>query len=105
VELPEEPLVPPPADWLVLDEQVVWEVVLLHLPPPELGGKSGSGAAVRGCVVVPLAVVTCAEVASSLPGHQATSHPLATVAWTSSPSLRRSVTPVTVESTWPSTNV
>jgi hypothetical protein len=49
--------------------------------------------------------VISAEVASRVPGHQATNHPLPVVVWMSSPSLRTRVTPVTSASTWPSTTV
>ena len=53
----------------------------------------------------PTAVVTWADVAVALPGHQATSHPSSTVATTSCPSSRTSVTPVTPDAVRPSTNV
>jgi hypothetical protein len=46
-------------------------------------------------VVVPLGVVTSAEVTPWLPGHQATNQPPPVVAYTPVPSLRTSVTPLT----------
>jgi hypothetical protein len=72
---------------------------------PEAGGVEGSGGVFRVSVVVPLGVVISAEVASRLPGHHATNHPLPVLAWMSSPSLRTRVTPVTSASSWPSMTV
>ena len=58
-------------------------------------GPNGGAVNVSCCVVTPAALATCAEVASALPGHQATNDPSATVACTLLPSDRTSVTPVT----------
>ena len=55
--------------------------------------------------MVPDWVLTWADVAVALPGHQATSHPSSTVATTSCPSSRTSVTPVTSDAVRPSTKV
>jgi hypothetical protein len=70
-----------------------------------LHGPTGGAVNVSCCVVTPAALATCAEVASALPGHQATNDPSATVACTLLPSGRTSVTPVTPGMTCPCTNV
>ena len=74
-----------------------------HAPLFPVAGAGGAGFSV--CVVTPAGVVTSAEVASWLPGHQARNHPSPVLAWTSVPSLRTRVTPVTSEAMWPSTRV
>jgi hypothetical protein len=74
--------------------------------PGEDGGAAGPWAlGTRASVVVPDGVLTWADVAVALPGHQATSQPSSTVATTSCPSSRTSVTPVTPDAVRPSTNV
>jgi hypothetical protein len=75
----------------------------VHEPGGHLGGATG--AVLIGWVVVPLAVVSWAEVASSDPGHQATKSWPAKLACTSSPSLRTMVTAVTPGCVSPSINV
>ena len=80
---------------------------LTDVPGPRWGnaGGTGIGSWTSGSVAVPEAVVTCADVALLLPGHQATNQPSATVATTSCPSSSTSVTAVTPGSVRPSTSV
>lgn|GEM_PF-4692639 len=70
-----------------------------------LHGPSGGPVNVSFWGVTPEALVTCADVASALPGHQAANEPPATVACTLLPFDRDSVTLVTPGTTWPCTNV
>ena len=56
------------------------------------------------CVLVPLGVLTSAEITLWVPGHQATNQPLATVALTFAPSSSVSVVPVTFDPVCPSAN-
>lgn len=77
------------------------------VPEALAGAAGGTGRAVNVscCVVTPEAVATCAEVASVLPGHQATNEPSAAVACTMLLSDRTSVTAVAPAATCPCTNV
>jgi hypothetical protein len=105
------PVLLPEHDWLT---DVTAGTVVAALPAPavgvevhEAGGVAGGamGAVLIGWVVMPLAVVSWAEVASSDPGHQATKIWSAKLACTSSPSLRTTVTAVTPGCVSPSTRV
>jgi hypothetical protein len=77
-------------------------LLLLIAPEPPPGGGGGVAGWSNVWVVVPLAVVSSADLTACELGHQATNQPWPTVAWTLVPSSRVSVTPVTSEPVRPS---
>ena len=105
--LPEfpDPRLPPP-------ELVQWTTpfvpsgVVVGVQEPGAGGVGGPLVdETRVSDVVPDAFITCDEVAVASLGHQARSHPSATVATTSCPLSSTRVTPVTPDATRPLTSV
>jgi hypothetical protein len=72
--------------------------------PLPTGGIPGEPRS-SGWLVVPLGVVTVAEVVVVFPGHHARNHPLVVVACTGDPSLRSRVKAVTPVAAFPSTSV
>jgi hypothetical protein len=80
--------------------------VVVGVQEPGAGGVGGPLVdEVRVSDVVPDPFVTCDEFAAASLGHQARSHPSATVATTSCPLSSTRVTPVTPDATRPSTRV